>query len=230
MGRFQVARPEDADLPLVIFVNHASWWDPLVCLLLQNLLFPGRRAFAPIDAAALARYRFFSRLGFFGVEQNSRRGALQFLRAAGAVLQQPDTVLWLTPQGHFCDVRERPLRFKDGLGHLASRVERAVFLPLAIEYVFWEERCPEVLARFGDPVRVEDTLAAGRAPAWWTSLFEQRLEHAQDGLAMIARRRTSEDFRILLRGGSGVGFFYDVWRRLCARFRGEDFKPEHGQL
>ena len=26
--------PGDPSRPLVIFLNHASWWDPLVCLLL----------------------------------------------------------------------------------------------------------------------------------------------------------------------------------------------------
>src|SRR4051794_7196665 len=52
--------------PLVIVLNHPSWWDPLVCIALTEL-FPDRTGYAPIEAAALGRYRFFERLGFFGV-------------------------------------------------------------------------------------------------------------------------------------------------------------------
>ena len=75
----------------------------------------------------------FLKLGFFGIEQNDRRGAVQFLRNAESILSQSDSVLALTPQSRFCDVRQRPLQFRPGIGHLAARVERAAFLPMAVE-------------------------------------------------------------------------------------------------
>jgi hypothetical protein len=103
--------PETRELPLVIYSNHASWWDALICLVLKEQFFPCRTAFAPIDAAMLARYKFFQRLGFFGVEQHSRRGAFQFLRTAEAVLRSPRNLLAITPQGRFVDVRELLVRF-----------------------------------------------------------------------------------------------------------------------
>ncbi len=42
--------------------------DPLICLRLAAELFPDRTHYGPIDAQALGRYRFFEKLGFFGVE------------------------------------------------------------------------------------------------------------------------------------------------------------------
>ena len=33
--------PETRELPLVIYSNHASWWDALVCLVLKEQFFPG---------------------------------------------------------------------------------------------------------------------------------------------------------------------------------------------
>ena len=143
--------PETSGLPLVLFTNHASWWDPLVGLVLKTHFFADRALFAPIDAAMLTRYGMFRKLGFFGVEQCSRRGAVEFLRMSETILQSSNHLLAVTPQGRFADVRERPIRFKAGLGHLATRVERALFLPMATELVFWEERLPEVLVRFGEP-------------------------------------------------------------------------------
>ena len=221
--------PQTRRLPLVIYSNHASWWDPLVCLALKSEFFPERTAYAPIDAAALERYTFFRRLGFFGVEQGSRRGAAQFLRAGEAILRRPDHLLALTPQSRFADPRERPARFQPGLGHLAGRVDHALFVPLAMEYVFWEERLPEILVRFGEAVEVRREHAAAFYPAYWTALFEENLTATQDALAVEAQRRDPLDFLPLLRGGAGQGGIYDVWRAAKARWRGQPFNPEHGR-
>ncbi len=220
--------PGTCGLPLVAYTNHASWWDPLVGLVLKDEFFAQRTLFSPIDAAMLARYRMFAKLGFFGVEQGSRRGAVQFLRTGEAVLQSPQHLLAVTPQSRFADVRERPVKFRAGLGHLAMRVERAVFLPMATEFVFWEERLPEILVRFGEPVEVRREHAAAFTHDYWTDLFEQKLEATQDALALEAQRRRASDFKTLLLGGAGQGGVYDLWRALTARRRGESFTKEHG--
>lgn len=217
-----------AEQPVVLFANHASWWDPLVCLVVKQEMFPSRTAYAPIDAAMLGRYRFFTHLGFFPVEQRSLRGAAQFLATAEQVLARPDSMLAITPQSRFVDVRERPVTFAPGLGHLARRVN-ATFLPVATEYVFWEERLPEILVRFGSPIHSCSSDLSMNAEKW-TRLLEQGLEHAQDELAEQAGRRDSSRFRVVLRGGSGQGGVYDVWRGIRARLRGESFKKEHGHL
>jgi len=221
--------PPASKLPLVIYSNHASWWDALVCLVLKDEFFPDRTAFAPIDAAMLERYKMFRRLGFFGVEQRTRRGASQFLRTAETVLQSPRHLLAVTPQGRFTDVRERPVHFEGGLGHLAVRVQRALFVPFVVEYVFWEERLPEILVRFGESVEVRREHAAAFEPAYWTKLFEEKLAAAQDALAAESQRRDPDDFQRILRGGAGQGGIYDWWRGFRAKLRREPFNREHGR-
>ena len=220
--------PDMCGLPLVVYSNHASWWDALVCLVLKDEFFPNRKAFTPIDAAMLGRYKFFGKLGFFGVEQRSGRGAIQFLRTAENILREPDSLLAITPQGRFADVRERPVRFESGLGHLATRVERAVFVPMAMELVFWEERLPEILVRFGEAIVIRPENAGAFDAKYWTALFEQKLQATQDALASEAKRRDPTDFQIVLRGGAGQGGIYDLWRGLKAKLRGEKFSREHG--
>ena len=219
--------PPVSKLPLVIYSNHASWWDPLVGLVLKSEFFADRTLFAPIDAAMLERYQMFAKLGFFGVEQRSRRGAVQFLRTAEAILKSPQPLLAVTPQSRFADVRERPVRFEAGLGHLAARTQQALFVPFVAEYVFWEERLPEILARFGEPVEVSCDHRAF-THHYWTRLFEQKLETAQDILSLESQRRDPADFQRVLRGGAGQGGFYDWWRGLRAKLRGEPFNREHG--
>ena len=214
--------------PLVIYSNHASWWDALVCFVLQDEFFRDRKLFAPIDAAMLKRYRFFGRLGFFGVEQHTRRGAMQFLQNAEPILQSPQNLLAITPQGRFADVRERPIRFSTGLGHLATRAKRVCFTPVAIEYAFWEERLPEILIRFGETMRVIGHEHAACDAKYWTTMFEQKLTDAQDALAAEVQRRCPDEFEVLLRGGAGQGGVYDAWHWFKAKMRGKTFKKEHG--
>lgn len=221
--------PPATDTPTVIYSNHAAWWDPLAGLMLSREFFPGRNIFAPMDAAALERYGFFKKLGAFGVEQGTRRGAIQFLRAAGTILQKPENILWLTPQSRFADVRERPAQFKSGIGHLPGCADRISFVPMAMEYTFWEERLPEILVRFGEPREIradEDQFDA----AIWTDFFASQLTETQNALASEARARKPERFACLLRGGVGIGGVYDGWRALKAKWRGHEFKPEHGTL
>lgn len=216
------------DGPLVLYSNHASWWDPLLALVLKDALFPERPAYAPIDAGMLARYRVFRKLGFFGIDSDPRRGAVQFLRAAETILRDRRSLLLLTPQGRFADVRERPVRFRAGVGHLAARVPGAVFVPVAVEYVHWEERLPEILVRFGEPVRPDLRKPACFDPEGWLRLLEEKLILAQDSLAIESQRRCPADFHVLLRGRAGIAGVYDLWRRGSAWWRCEVFHPTHG--
>ncbi|MEO6871126.1 MAG: lysophospholipid acyltransferase family protein [Chthoniobacterales bacterium] len=206
--------PNESVGPLIVYLNHAAWWDPLVCLFLARKFFVDRTAYAPMDAAALGRYGFLKRLGFFPVKTGTTRGAAEFLRTSAAILENPKNTLFLTPQGKFADVRA-PLVFAAGLEHLAARAPAARYLPLAIEYTFWEERKPEVLLAFGE---------AG------TGDLRERLSRTQARLAAAAQRRVPNEWQVLLRAKSGVNRPYDLWRKARARLRGEPFEPGHSQL
>lgn len=209
--------------PLVIFANHPSWWDPLLFILLLDRFFPKRPAYGPMDAESLQKYGFMRRLGIFGVEREPIRGAVQFLATGEELLDGPDAVLVITAQGRFADVRERPVKLLPGIAHLARRCPSAVLLPLALDYVFWDERYPEVLVRFGPPV--PETL---RDPKALLPLLERQLEAAMDRLAADAIRRSPDRFVLLLEGSVGIGGPYDLWRRLRATLAGRRFIAGHG--
>lgn len=213
--------------PLVVFMNHASWWDPLVGLLLARRLWPERRHFAPIDAEALSRYRLLGRIGLFGVDGRTPRGAAAFLRTSLAVLAGRDTALWITPEGQFCDPRRRPVRLRPGLAHLARRLPRASLVPVAVEYSFWDERLPEVLVRPGRPIATAEV--GPLSVAGWNALLAERLAEAQDRLAEQAIER-APPWETLVRGRSGVSAVYDGFRRAGCWLRGRTFRSEHGSV
>lgn len=232
MNALRVARwgepPEAArGAPLVVYSNHPSWWDGALYILLAAKLFPERECYAPIDAAMLQRYRFFARIGAFGVDLGSPRGAAEFLRAGRAILTRPDRALWVAAQGRFVDSRERPPGLRPGVARLAEVApEAAAFLPLAIEYTFWSERGAEALAAFGPLRRGEELRRLGRSER--LALLERDLETTQDRLARDAMRRDPRQFRSLIEGRAGVGGVYDLWRRLRAWREGARFDPAHG--
>lgn len=207
----------------VVYANHPSWWDPLVLLCLAQEFFPTCRGFAPIDRASLERYRILGRIGFFGIEPGTRRGALAFLRTAEAILRQPPQMLWLTPQGKFSDERQRPLGFQRGLAHLATRLSTMKFLPVALEYDFWTEKRAEILIAFGEPLLSEPSVD----PATFTYECERALEAAQQQLALAGQRRQPSEWTILHRGRVSISPVYDAWRKLRGRIRGRADQIAH---
>lgn len=213
--------------PLVVALNHPSWWDPLMAILVAGLV-DGRKHAAPIDAKALERYRFFERLGFFGLEPGTAASYRKLIAVADEVFAQPDGALWITPQGQFTDTRAHPLGLKQGIGHVITRLEAGAVLPVAFEYTFWFEKQPEALIRVGEPIIVDngDSIEAGA----WTATVEAALLETQDELARASIAREESAFEYLIDGRRRVSAMYDLWRWAKARLRGETFVAGHGDI
>lgn len=209
--------PPPADRPLILYTNHPSWWDPALFILLAHTILKDRTSFGPMEAEALGRYRLFRKLGIYGIDSATRAGAARFMAVSLRILSAPRTALWITAEGRFTDPRPRPVILRPGLAHLARRVPDAVIVPLAMEYPFWNERRPEALVRFGTPIDAR----AGRGidVAGWNSLLQDRLTETMDALADDAVSRDPARFHRLLRGQTGVGGVYDIWRRIVAAAR-----------
>ncbi len=221
---------------LVVYANHSSWWDPLVAMYSAKNMFTGFTFYAPIDASALEKYRIFSKLGFFPVEQETLQGAKHFLNVCLCLLEQPGTSIWITPEGRFVDTRDDSAEFMPGIAHLAHSLQRRSannaartwFVPIAIEYTFWEERLPEILVWFGQPQLVARSESA-TSKADWGQRLHAALRNAQQRLAEAAIARDESAFEVLLSGGAGTSRVYDAWRRLWARITGKQLDLQHGQ-
>ena len=232
----RVARRERFPLPdstaaerLVIAINHPSWWDPLISILLSRHLLPGYDHYAPMEASALAHYRFMRRLGLFPVDNRSPRlGATQFLRTGMRILHKPRSVLWVTPEGRFTDVRQRPLCWKPGLATLLARAPSCTVVPLALEYTFWDERLPETLALIGEPIWIEG--GSRHAIESCAARLVEGMGAAQDELSSLALSRSAQHFETVISGRRGVSSIYDLWKRTEARMTGRQYVAEHGGL
>ena len=214
--------------PLIVYANHASWWDPLAFIVLSRYFLPAACHYAPMDAAALKHYAFLRKLGLFGIEAGTPRGAAQFLRAAAEILSTPGSVLWVTPEGRFTDMRTRPAIFRPGLATLVARLGACTLVPLAFEYTFWDERLPEILISCGQAIEVTD----GRlhCAADWNDPLAAALAATQDELAAMAKLRDPAHFATILSGRVGVSGVYEAWKRLGAALSGRVYQGSHGSI
>ena len=218
--------PPALDGPTVFYSNHPSWWDPIVMLLLIRTQYPEWRFHGPIDKAAFERYPWLERVGLFGVEPETTAGARRFLEAGAGLLESDRTGLAMTAQGRFMDARQRPLGLKRGLSVLLRQNPSARAFPIAIEYVHWNERLPEILVRCGGvPIA-----AKGRPAEPIHAELEGALEQELDALSTASLARDPAAFRCLVEGRRGVGFLQDLPLRLRALASGRRFDPSHSAV
>lgn len=212
--------PQVTTAPLAICSNHPGWWDPVTFLLLHQNYFRHLASFGPMEQTAFARYPFFRKIGIFGIEPDSASGGRRFLQVAKAVYATGKGCLWVTGQGHFADVRS-PVALKSGLARMAAVNPQLTILPLAIEYSFWQEKLPEMLVAFGQPLK-----GCGDATDWQTALTTE-LQRTMQRLASDVMSRDPGRFATLLQGAQGVGGLYDFVRRTTAMLQGRRFQAAH---
>ncbi|MEM8835990.1 MAG: lysophospholipid acyltransferase family protein [Planctomycetota bacterium] len=212
-----LANANDGDHLLIVLLNHSSWWDPLLPMLMERRFVTNRVGFAPIDNDMLKKFVFFRRLGLFGVDLDLRASLDAMVRYVRTLRDEHGRIaLWLTPQGEFADPRA-PIRLRPGAAAVASRVPassagvRAV--SMSIEYAFWIDKNPEALVRFHEVETPERTTTAG-----WQRAMTRAMTENRDALAELAISRDPEAFMNLTEGrGSKTNPLYDLWLRLRGR-------------
>jgi 1-acyl-sn-glycerol-3-phosphate acyltransferase len=181
-----------------------------------------------MDEAALKHYGVFRKLGFFPVDNGTPRGAAQFLRTARQILSTANSVLWISPEGRFTDMRTRPAILRPGLATLVARLGVCTLVPLAIEYTFWDERLPEILVSCGHPVEVTD--GKRYSVGVWNDRLGAALAATQDELAALAKLRDPARFETILSGRVGISGVYEGWKRFVALLTGRVYEGSHGSI
>jgi len=199
--------------PVLVALNHASWWDPLIAVLLHRRHFADRDNLAPMDAHELRRFRILRKLGIFGIDPDDP-GAMEAMAAyvQRRLAQMPHSSVILTPQGRFVDVRQSVVPRPGAAALLAARADMAAW-SVAIEYAFWTDARPEVFLRVQQVERPVDA----RVSTWQRSL-QQTMEMNRIALADAVQSREPARFRIMLGGGQAqVNPLYDLWLRVTGR-------------
>ena len=138
-------RPRDA--PLLLYANHCSWWDALVIIHLNHLR--GLDGYAMMEERQLQQYKFFRRLGAFGVRRDSPRNARESLDYITDILRDTPRALWIFPQGVTLPTDTRPLKLYSGAARVMRNLGKVYAAPVALRYEFLNEAKPHAFARVG---------------------------------------------------------------------------------
>lgn len=199
--------------PVVVVMNHQSWWDPMIGLALADTLWPARRGIAPMDVTQLEKFPILRRIGIFGVHPDdpaSMAAMLEYVDHRFQSLVRP--TLMLTPQGQFADVRA-PFVLRPGAAALASRFAACSVLSVSVEYAFWIDQKPEVLVRIQEVPRPETPSTTS-----WQRSLTQAMQDNASVLARLVMARDEGPFTTLLGGAStGANPVYNFWNRLRGR-------------
>ncbi|GGK22665.1 lysophospholipid acyltransferase family protein [Salinarimonas ramus] len=214
-------------VPVVLYTNHPAWWDAATYMIAADKFFPQRQSYAPIDAEMLEAYGFMKRIGAYGIDLESPKGAAHFLAASADILSRDDAVIFLAAQGRFMDVRTRPVGLRAGVARLPEIAPHALFVPMAMEYQFWEQRGAEAFVAFGDGETGADLLALDREAR--RTHLEERLTGVLDRLSSDVMSRDPARFETVLSGEAGVGGIYGLWKRALAAMKGERYEAAHGR-
>jgi 1-acyl-sn-glycerol-3-phosphate acyltransferase len=216
-----------AETPIIVYCNHPGWWDPIVAMQVCHKHFPGRVFYAPIDQVAVEKYAVFKKLGFFGIALEHRNGSIAFLRQTNAILNAPNSSLWVTPEGRFSDPRDKNAEWMPGLAHLIAKHPHAVCIPMAIEYPFIDEAKPLMLCKLGPVIHGRNLVGISKAEC--SVILESKLRITQESLAESVVTRSFSRFQVLVRTAQTPKSVYDWGRLLVCKVSGRPFELNHGK-
>ena len=136
------------EVPLVVYLNHSSWWDGLIAFKLSKRL--RLDSFFMMEEKHLKKLFLFRRLGAFSVVREKPRRAVESLNYAVELLaEKPARALWIFPQGEILPNDARPLRFYNGLSRVTGKLTQAQVLPIALRFEFLNAHKPDVFVKIG---------------------------------------------------------------------------------
>lgn len=196
--------------PVIIVMNHPSWWDPILGMVIGDRFFPDRTPSGPVEAAQWRKFGFMKRLGLFGLDPEHHDAMPAMCAHVRRVFEsEPRTVLGITPQGNFTDVRDA-VRLRPGVAAIAAATPGVLLISLTIEYAFWNEQRPEAFFRAQQVDSPEENTTTA-----WHRCITRAMQQNADELARLVRDRDPAGFEPMLdRSGTHTNPLYDLWLRL----------------
>lgn len=137
--------------PVVGCCNHTNWWDGFALYAFSHRRLAQRAFHLAMEEKNLRRYFFFTWLGVFGVDLESKAGAVAGLRYGARLLQErADRIAWIFVQGALTPPAV-PIVAKPGASFFA-RQAKAQLLPAVLRYEWLQESRPSIFLNLGAPL------------------------------------------------------------------------------
>ncbi len=143
----------DAKSKTIYYLNHNSWWDGLIPLLLNQKIFR-QKARAMMEDKQMQRHKFFKKIGAFSVNLEDPKGVITSLRYAVDSMKRPNASLFIYPEGKIVPFSVNRPSFKKGLGWIVSKCPDADVVPIGVFMHTAVSDKPELFLGIGSPVLV----------------------------------------------------------------------------
>jgi 1-acyl-sn-glycerol-3-phosphate acyltransferase len=160
----------------IYYLNHHSWWDALIPILLNQRYF-GQRARGMMLEAQLRRFPMFRKVGVFSIRKGDPASALRSLRYSLESLSKPNNGIYIFPEGEICSFRVDGWAFEPGLAWLVQKSIRSLstqpakpiqtlqpiqIVPIGIyTHCMWGSK-PDLTITVGNPLTIPDPLLENR--------------------------------------------------------------------
>lgn len=126
---------QEKKLPVLLIVNHVSWWDGFWVMYLNLKLFHRKFHFMMLEDQ-LKKYRFFSGSGGYSIKKGSR-SIIESINYTIELLSENKNLVMLFPQGKITSVYEQSFHFENGLERILKEVGdrvQIIFLANLVDY------------------------------------------------------------------------------------------------
>lgn len=204
--------------PLILYLNHSSWWDGYMMYLIHRVVLRGRYdVHLLMEEKQLRSYRFFTWSGAFSVNRHDPEDALRAQRYAARLLRaRPNRALFIFPQGKIVPNDQRPLVTYPGIARIVALAGEVTLCPVALRYEFLGQQWPHAFIRIGPAHRPANPQDQAATLAEITS----RLTAAVDALRDDVVGQRMDRFAPLLQGRRGIDKTWDAVRDLLRLRRG----------
>lgn len=152
----------EIDIPknasVLFLVNHHTWWDGLIPLLLNEFVFH-KRARAIMEDAQMKKHTFFAKIGAMSINRSNARSAVYTLNQASEWLKQPNTCLFLYPEGKITNP-SNPINIEGGVLRIIKQAPDCVVIPISVYISHQRGDKPELFVRTGCNLTLPDATAA----------------------------------------------------------------------
>ena len=159
-----------AECKTIYYLNHHSWWDGLIPLLLNEFRFR-QNARALMEDTQMQEYPFFQKIGAFSINRQNPRKAIRSLRYAVDSFDRDKASLFIYPEGSITPVGSK-MNFQGGLSWLTDKLPKVDVVPIAIHMHTIRHDQPELHLHVGDRLRIEEQWSSDKR----TRVLEKQMD------------------------------------------------------
>jgi 1-acyl-sn-glycerol-3-phosphate acyltransferase len=128
-----VGEIEDRGIPILLLMNHISWWDGFWAFYLNMKRF-GRQFHFMMMEEQLRKYFFFNKAGGYSVNKQSK-SIIESLNYTAGLLGNPKNLVLLFPQGKIQSLYTYPFQFEQGVEFILKKINCEIQLIFVVNLV-----------------------------------------------------------------------------------------------